>query len=129
MPREVASSKPRDGQKPVNDAVNAYIKKARDAAIVESWKKSPGDVEKALVAVWKAFTFPLKNKSIAAVELALEADKGIAPELNFGELTEKERVAHPVYAASARRTAAWPARGQRCLAAAGCSPGGRRRPE
>ncbi|MEK7467072.1 MAG: hypothetical protein AAB074_06615 [Planctomycetota bacterium] len=100
LSREVASSKPREGQKPVNDAVNALITKTRDAAIVESWKKSPGDVEKALVAVWKTFTFPLKNKSIASVELLLESDKGIAPELNFGDLTEKERVAHPVYAAS-----------------------------
>jgi len=100
FPREVASSKPREGQKPVNEAVNAFITKARDAAIVESWKKSPGDVEKALVAVWKVFTFPLKNKSIAAVELLLEADRGIAPELNFGDLPEKERAAQPVYAPS-----------------------------
>lgn len=96
--REVASSKPRPGQKPVNDAVNALITKTRDEAIRDSWKKSPGDVEKALVAVWKAFDFPLKNKSIAAVEMALEADKAIAPELNYGDLPEKERVGHPVYA-------------------------------
>lgn len=100
FPREVASSKPRDGQKPVNDAVNAMLSKARDAAIVESWKRSAGDVDKALLAVWRAFTFPLKNKSIAAVELMFEADRGIAPELNFGELAEKERAAHPVYAPS-----------------------------
>jgi hypothetical protein len=100
FPREVASSKPRDGQKPVNEAVNAMITKARDAAIVESWKRSAGDVDKALVSVWRAFTFPLKNKSIASVELMFEADQAIAPELNFGDLTAKERSAHPVYAPS-----------------------------
>ena len=98
--REVASSKPRPGQKPVNAAVNAYLTKSRDAAILESWKRSPGDTEKALVAVWKAFEFPLKNRSIAGVELALERDPAIAPELNYGELPEKERVAHPAFAAS-----------------------------
>lgn len=100
FPREVASCKPLPGQRPVNDAVNALITKARDEAIRESWKKSPGHVEKALVAVWRAFDFPLKNKSIAAVELALEADKAIAPELNYGDLPEKERAGHPAYAPS-----------------------------
>lgn len=100
FPREVASSKPREGQKPVNEAVNALLTKTRDAAIVESWKRSAGDVDKALVAVWRAFTFPLKNRSIASAELMFEADPAIAPELNFGDLTEKERAAHPVYAPS-----------------------------
>ncbi len=100
FPREVASSKPRDGQKPVNDAVNALITKTRDAAILESWKRSAGDVDKALVAVWKACNFPLKNKSISAIELALEADPAIAPELNYGDLPEKERVGHPAFAPS-----------------------------
>lgn len=98
--REVASSKPRPGQKPVNAAANAWLTKTRDAAIIDSWKRSPGDVEKALVAVWKAWEFPLKNRSIAAVELALERDPAIAPELNYGDLPEKDRVAHPVFAAS-----------------------------
>lgn len=98
--REVASSKPRPGQKPVNDAVNALFTKTRDAAIEEYWKRSPGDVDKALVAVWRAMVLPLKNRSIAAVELALENDKAIAPELNYGDLAEKEKVCHPVFAAS-----------------------------
>lgn len=98
--REVASSKPRPGQEPVNDAVNAMITRRRDEAIRESWKKSPGDVEKALVAVWREFTFPLRNRSIAAVELMFESEREIAPELNFGDLAEKERAAHPVFAPS-----------------------------
>jgi hypothetical protein len=100
FPREVASSKPREGQKPVNETVNALITKARDAAIVDSWKRSPGDVDVALVAVWKATVFPLRNKSIAGIEQVLELDARIAPELNYGELAEKERRWHPVYAPS-----------------------------
>ncbi len=99
-PREVASSAPSPGQAPVNEAVDAMVSKARDAAILESWKRSPGDVEKALLAVWRAFVFPLKNRSIAAIELALERDPIVSADLNYGELPDGERVAHPVYAPS-----------------------------
>lgn len=82
----------------VNEAVDAHLTRTRDAAIRDSWKKSPGDAEKALVAVWKAFVFPLKNRSIAAVELALENDRACAPGLDFGTLAGRERAAHPVFA-------------------------------
>ncbi|MBI2921764.1 MAG: hypothetical protein HYY18_11830 [Planctomycetes bacterium] len=98
--REVASSAPRPGQKPVNDGVNALLTRTRDEAIREAWKKSPGDTEKVLVAVYKAFVFPLRNRSVAAVERALERDPEIAAELNYGTLPEKERVDHTVFAPS-----------------------------